>query len=66
MVRRRRSVFIETKEGRTKAPFTMSVGATFVDVSLRLREHGWTPYKVYLDIQGQAWVAVVIDWRHAA
>jgi hypothetical protein len=40
MVRRRRLVFVETKVGRRKAPFTMPEGATPVDVSLRLREHG--------------------------
>jgi len=48
------------------APVTMPESASPVDVSLRLRERGWTPYKVYFDGYSQAWIAVVIDWKRAA
>ena len=47
------------------APVTMPESASPVDVSLRLRERGWTPYKVYFDGYSQAWIAVVIDWKRA-
>jgi hypothetical protein len=35
-------------------------------VSLRLRERGWVPYKIYLDDKLKAWSALVIDWKRAA
>jgi hypothetical protein len=66
MLRRRRPVFVENNKGRTRIPFTMPEGASPVDVSLRVREGGWTPYKVYFDNTAQAWIAVVIDWERAA
>ncbi|MBX6329560.1 MAG: hypothetical protein IRY89_13400 [Pseudolabrys sp.] len=64
--RRRRHVLIETRKGRRKAPFTVPESASAVEVSLRLREIGWTPYKVRFDTQLQAWIALVIDWQRAA
>jgi hypothetical protein len=61
MLRYRRPVFVESKKGRFRVPFKMPESANPVDVSLRLRERGWTPYKVFFDTQSQAWIAFVID-----
>jgi hypothetical protein len=66
MPHRRRRVLIETRKGRIKAPFTVPESAGAVDVSLRLREVGWTPYKIYFDPETKVWIAIVIDWQRAA
>ncbi|HET9715737.1 MAG TPA: hypothetical protein VFP60_06075 [Pseudolabrys sp.] len=66
MASRRRQVLIQSRKGTRKAPFTVPESATAVDVSLRLREAGWTPYKISLDRERGCWIAVVIDWQHAA
>jgi hypothetical protein len=66
MPHRRRRVLIETSRGRISAGFSLPATATAVDVSIRLRERGWAPYRVRLDAELHAWVAVVIDWKRAA
>jgi hypothetical protein len=33
---------------------------------MRPRESGWLPYRLRLDLEQHAWIAVVIDWKHAA
>jgi hypothetical protein len=40
--------------------------ADAADVSMRLRERGWTPYALRLEPEQHAWVALVMDWQHAA
>jgi hypothetical protein len=42
------------------------ITADAVDVSLLLRQRGWTPYRLHLEREQNAWVAAVIDWQHAA
>jgi hypothetical protein len=64
MPNRRRLVFVQTQNERKNAGFTVDERATAVDVSLRVREVGWTPYKVRLE--SDAWIAIVIDWQRAA
>jgi hypothetical protein len=66
MPHRRRRVFIDTPRGRVSAGFTVSETADAADVSLRLRERGWTPYGLRLEREQHAWIAVVIDWVRAA
>lgn len=66
MSRRRRRVFIETPKGRRSAGFTVPAEADAADVSMRLRERGWTPYRLRLEPEQHAWIAVVIDWQWAA
>ena len=66
MSRRRRRVFIETPKGRRSAGFTVTAEADAADVSMRLRERGWTPYRLRLEPEQHAWIAVVIDWQWAA
>lgn len=67
MPHRRRRVFIETSKGRRSAGFTVPQRADAADVSLELRRRGWAPYRLTLDAEQNAWVAVVIDWhKHAA
>jgi hypothetical protein len=63
MSRRRRRVFIETPKGRRSAGFTVPAEADAADVSMRLRERGWTPYRLRLEPEQHAWIAVVIDWQ---
>jgi hypothetical protein len=44
----------------------VSSAARPVDVSLALRENGWTAYQVRFDPEAAAWIAKVIDWGQAA
>ncbi|HEU4661814.1 MAG TPA: hypothetical protein VFS63_14255 [Pseudolabrys sp.] len=62
----RRRVFVETPKGRVNAGFTVPESADAADVSMRLRERGWAPYRLRLEKDQRAWIAVVIDWKHAA
>jgi hypothetical protein len=66
MTVRKCPVFIETSSGRTSAKVSFSATAQSVDVSLALREDGWTAYRVQFDPGVAAWVAKVIDWGQAA
>jgi len=66
MSRRRRRVFIETQKGRRSAGFTVDGQADAADVSLAVRARGWIAYRLRLEPENHAWVAVVIDWRRAA
>ncbi len=61
----RRLVFIDTPRGRVNAGFTVPETADAADVSMRLRERGWSPYRLRLEPEQNAWIAVVIDWRRA-
>jgi hypothetical protein len=66
MSHRRRRVFVDTPKGRRNAGFTVPETADAADVSMRLRERGWAPYRLRLDSEQHVWIAVVIDWQHAA
>jgi hypothetical protein len=59
-------VLVETSNGRISAKVSISSTAQPVDVSLALRESGWTAYRVQFDPEVPAWVAKVIDWNQAA
>jgi len=61
-----RHVFVETAQGRVNAGFSVLASADAADVSIRLRENGWAPYRLYLDHDERCWVAAVMDWKHAA
>jgi hypothetical protein len=63
---RRYLVFVETSHGRTQAGFSVPASATPVDVSLMLREKGWTAYRIRFDHSASVWIAMVIDWQRAA
>jgi hypothetical protein len=63
---RRRRVFVETSRGRVSAGFTVPAGADAADVSMALRRRGWSPYRLRLEAEQHAWIAVVIDWKTAA
>jgi hypothetical protein len=62
----RRHVFVESSKGRIGAGFSVPETADAADVSMKLRERGWAPYRLRLDREQNAWIAVVIDWKHAA
>jgi hypothetical protein len=66
MPHRRRRVFIDRPKGRVSAGFTVPAEADAADVAMRLRECGWAPYRLHLDAEQHAWIAVVIDWQRAA
>jgi hypothetical protein len=59
-------VLIETPKGRVSAGLSVPDTADAADVSMRLRERGWLPYRLRLDLEQHVWIAVVIDWKHAA
>jgi hypothetical protein len=59
-------VFVETSRGRSSARLSVSSAAQPVDVSLALRESGWTAYRVRFDPEVPAWIAKVIDWGQVA
>jgi hypothetical protein len=58
-------VLVETSHGRTQAGFSVPANATPVDVSLMLREKGWTAYRIRFDHSAFVWVATVIAIRLA-
>lgn len=66
MLHRRRRVYVETPKGRVSAGFTVSHDADAAEVSIRLRDRGWEPYRLRLDREHYAWIASVIDWQRAA
>jgi hypothetical protein len=57
---------VETSNGRISAKVSLSSMAQPVDVSLTLRESGWTAYQVRFDADVSSWIAKVIDWNKAA
>jgi hypothetical protein len=66
MSHRRRRVFVDTPKGRRSAGFTVAETARAADVSMRLREKGWTPYALRLEPEQHVWVALVMDWQRVA
>jgi hypothetical protein len=63
---RKYPVFVETSHGRRQAGFCAAANATPVDVSLLLRERGWTAYRIRADHLASLWIATIIDWKSAA
>jgi hypothetical protein len=49
-----------------QAGFSLPANAAPVDVSLLLREKGWTAYRIRFDHSAFVWIATVIDWQRAA
>ena len=66
MPHRRRRVYVDTLNGRRSAGFSVPDTASAADVSIRLRDRGWTPYALRLEPEQNAWFALVMDWKHAA
>jgi len=60
MSRRVCPVMIEMDRQRHPAGFTAPLNAERAEVSLALREKGWSPSRVWLDHENGAWVASVI------
>jgi hypothetical protein len=66
MAARKCPVLLDTSLGQTPAGVSASPAAQPVEVSLALREKGWTAYRVQFDPAASAWIAKVIDWSRAA
>jgi hypothetical protein len=66
MRQRRFPVLLDTAKGRVRAGFSAPAAEEPVRIALRLREKGWTAYRVRFDSDGGAWIASVIDWKRAA
>ena len=48
------------------APSALFASATDLpsDITIRIREVGWKPYRVRFDETQTAWIVSAIDWRH--
>jgi hypothetical protein len=66
MSERRFPVLLDMAKGRVRAGFSAAAGEEPARLSLRLREKGWTAYRVRFDPEARAWIASVIDWKRAA
>jgi hypothetical protein len=66
MAVRKCPVLVETSLGHASAGLSASSAAQPVEVSLALREKGWSAYRVRFDPGASAWIAKVIDWGRAA
>ena len=66
MPHRRRQVIMDTPKGRRSAGFTVPESADSADVSMALRSRGWSPYALRFELEQNAWIALVMNWRRAA
>jgi hypothetical protein len=66
MAARKCPVLVETSLGHAPAGLSASPAAQPVDISLALREKGWTAYRLRFNPGASAWIATVIDWARAA
>ena len=66
MRRRRFPVLLATAKGRHRAGFSAPASEEPVQIALRLRDKGWTAYRIRFDVEAGAWLASVIDWKRAA
>jgi hypothetical protein len=63
---RRFPILIEKHQIRTPTDLKAAQFVQPWEVTLTLREHGWAPYRVWFDVEANAWIARVIDWGLAA
>ena len=66
MTARKCPVLLETSLGHASAGLSASPAAQPVEISLALREKGWTAYRIRFDPGTSTWIANVIDWARAA
>src|SRR5262245_3418977 len=66
MRQRRYPVIVDTPQGRVPAGFSAPANEEPVGVSLRLRDRGWSVYKVRFDADAGLWIAAVINSKRAA
>ena len=59
-------VLIEMDLQRLPAGISVPSKAEPVEVSLALRDRGWTPYRIWFDAGQRAWIAAVIYRPDAA
>jgi hypothetical protein len=61
-----RPVLIEVDQQRLPAGINVPSRAEPAEVSLALRDRGWSPYRIWFDARVDAWVAAVIYRPDAA
>ena len=66
MHQRRYPVLVETPRGHLRAGFSSPATEEPVCISLKLRDQGWSVYRVRFDMDLGKWVASVIDSKRAA
>jgi len=66
MARQMCPVLIEIEQGRLEAGVRAPVKANPAEVSLALRDKGWSPCRVWFDPEACAWIASVIYRAGAA
>jgi hypothetical protein len=66
MRKRRFPILVEASSHRTPTGVFAAPDDEPAVVALKLREKGWHPYRVRVDETAGAWLAAVIDWKHAA
>jgi hypothetical protein len=59
-------VLIETKNGRQPAGFSAPASAEPSEITPKIREKGWIPYRIRFDTTDGVWIVTVIDWKRAA
>jgi hypothetical protein len=59
-------VLIEMEAGRLQAAVKVPRKANPVEVSLALRDKGWSPWRIWFDPEAGAWIASVIYRAGAA
>jgi hypothetical protein len=59
-------VLIQSHKGRAPSGVAALPSAQPLEISLALREIGWTAYRVQFDAAASAWITRVIDWKVAA
>jgi len=59
-------VLVESRDGRKLTGLSMLPKEEPFRISMKIREHGFMPYKVRFDANAQAWLVSVIDWKPIA
>ena len=61
-------ILVDTGRRRVRAGFSAPASEEPAEISLHLRDKGWSAYSIHFDAQANAWIAQVFNpkTRHAA